>query len=179
MIKNSHRSPSPQRNLCPRHDTPSPNQVISVTGKQSLTIRAPCQTDTLWLSALLSDGLEFGLQLVNLALLLQIENDDAAGSGSAKPVSVGGKDKSVDFITSGQRVEMLGLVEVPQHGGSVLSTGSTERSIWGDSDGVDITSVANVIGLKTAAGELPNLDQLVPTRADNDWVLGIWAESDA
>jgi len=165
-------------NLCPRHNTPSPNQVVSVTGEQGLTICTPCQTDTLWLSALLSDGLEVWLQLINLALLLQIENDDAARGGSAEPVSVGGENKGVDLVTGSQGVKVLGFVQVPQHGGSVLSTRGTERSIWGDGDGVDVTRVSNVVGLETAAGELPDLDQLVPTRANNDWVLRVWAESD-
>jgi hypothetical protein len=121
--------------------------------------------------------LEFRLQLINLALLLQIKDDDAAGGGSAEPVSVGREDKGVDLITSSQGVEVLRLIQVPQHGGSVLSTGGAKRSIWGDSDGVDVTGVANVVSLKTAAGKLPNLDQLVPTRADNNRVLRIWAES--
>jgi len=85
----------------------------------------------------------------------------------------------VDFVTGSQGVEVLGFVQIPQHGSSVLSTGSAERSIGRDSDGVDVTGVANVVSLKTAARELPNLDQLVPTRGDDNWVLRVWAESDA
>jgi len=73
---------------------------------------------------------------------------------------------------------VLGFVQVPQHSGSVLSTGSAKRSIWRDGDGVDVTCVANVVSLETAAGKLPNLDQFVPTGGDDDWVLRIWAESD-
>lgn len=169
----------PLEKLCPRHNTPSPDQVVSVTGEQGLTISTPCQADTLWLSALLSNGLELWLQLINLALLLQIEDDDAAGGGSAEPVSVGGEDKGVDLITGSQGVEVLRLVQVPQHGSSILSTRSAERPIGRDSNRVDVTGVSNVVGLETAAGELPNLDQLVPTRADNDRVLRVWAESDA
>lgn len=108
--------------LCSRHNTPGPNNVVSVTSEQSLTIRAPCQAHTLRLSALLANCLELGLQLVHLALLLQIEDDDAAGGRGAEPVSVGGEDKSVDFVTGVQGVEVLRLVQVPEHGSSVLST---------------------------------------------------------
>lgn len=140
-----------------RHNTPSPNDVICVTCEQSLSVRAPCQTDTLWLSALLANSLELWLQLINLALLLQIEDDDAAGGGGAKPVSVGGENEGVDLITSVQGVEVLRLVQVPQHGGSVLSTGSAEGSVWGDGDGVDVTGVSDVVGLQSARAELPDL----------------------
>lgn len=105
-----------------RHNTPSTNDVVGVTGKQGLSITAPRQADTLWLSALLSDGLEFWLQLINLALLLQIEDDDAAGGGGAEPVAVGGENKGVDLITGVQGVKVLRLVQVPEHGSSVLAT---------------------------------------------------------
>jgi hypothetical protein len=143
--------------LCARHNTPSPNDVVSVASEQSLSICAPCQANTLRLSALLANLLELRLQLVNLALLLQIENDDTAGSGSAEPVSVGGEDEGVDLITGVQGVEVLRLVQIPEHGGSILSTRGAERSIRGDSDSVDVSGVSNVVGLQSARGELPNL----------------------
>ena len=41
---------------------------------------------------------ELGLELVHLALLLEVEDGDAAGGGSAQPVAVGGEDESVDLI---------------------------------------------------------------------------------
>ena len=103
------------------HNTPSPNDVVSVTSEQSLTIRAPRQADTLWLSALLANCLEFWLQLINLALLLQIKDDDAAGSGGAEPVAVGREDEGVDLITSVQGVQVLRLVQIPEHGSSILT----------------------------------------------------------
>ena len=103
------------------HNTPSPNDVVSVTSEQSLTIRAPRQADTLWLSALLANCLEFWLQLINLALLLQIKDDDATGSGGAEPVAVGREDEGVDLITSVQGVQVLRLVQIPEHGSSILT----------------------------------------------------------
>jgi hypothetical protein len=126
-----------------------------------LSIRTPCQANTLRLSALLANRLELGLQLINLALLLQIENDDAAGGGSAEPISVGRENEGVDLITSIQGVKVLRLIQVPKHGSSILSTRRTERSIGGDSDGVDIAGVSNVVGLQSAGRELPDLFSLV------------------
>jgi len=146
-------SPSPyipasnQTPLRSRHNTPGPNDVIRVSSEQGLTICTPCQADTLWLSALLANSLELGLQLVDLALLLQIKDDDAAGSGSAEPVSVGGEDEGVDLITSVQRVEVLRLIQIPEHGGSVFTARCAERSIGRDGHGVDVASVSDVVGL--------------------------------
>jgi hypothetical protein len=105
-----------------------------------LAIRAPRQANALRLSALLANCLKFWLQLIDLALLLQIKDDDAAGGGSAQPVSVRREDKSVDFITSVQRVQVLRLVQIPEHG-----------------DGVDVTGVSDVVSLQSAGRELPDL----------------------
>ena len=108
-------------NLCTRHDTPSTNLVVSVTREQSLAIGTPCQADGIGFLGLLALLDVFGFELINLALLLQIENGDGGRSSSAKPVSVGGEDKGVDLISSLERVEVLGLVQIPQHGGTVLT----------------------------------------------------------
>ena len=52
---------------------------------------------------------------------------------------------------------MLGLVQVPEHGGTVLATGGAEGSVGGNGDGVDVAGVTDVVGLETAGSELPNL----------------------
>jgi len=85
----------------------------------------------------------------------------------------------VDLIASGEGVEVLGLVKVPEHGGTVLATGGAEGSVGGDGDGVDVSGVTDVVGLETAGSELPNLDELVPASGDNDGVLGVGAEANA
>ena len=143
--------------LCPRHNTPAADAVISVTSEQSLTIGAPGERHALRLPALLADLHVLGLELVNLALLLEVEDDDGRGGSSAQPVTVGRENESVDLVTGGERVEVLGLVQVPKHGSSVLATGSAERAIGGDGDGVDVAGVADVVGLDAARGEFPNL----------------------
>ena len=88
--------------LLPRHNPPSPDQVIRVPRKQRLPIRAPRQTHTLRLPALLTHGRIFRLQLVNLALLLEVEDDDGARRRGAEPVSVRGEDEGVDLVAGGQ-----------------------------------------------------------------------------
>lgn len=64
----------------------------------------------------------------------------------------------MDLIAGGEGVEVLGLVEIPEHGGTVLATGGAEGSVGGDGDGVDVAGVTDVVGLETAGSELPNLD---------------------
>jgi hypothetical protein len=91
-------------------------------------------------------------------LALEVKDLDAAGSGSAEPVPVGREDKSVDNVTGLEGVEVLALVEIPEHGDTVLSTGSSERTVGGDSDGVDVAGVAVVVGLQLELGEFPDLE---------------------
>ena len=63
----------------------------------------------------------------------------------------------MDLVTGGEGVEVLGLVQVPQHGGAVFATGGAEGAIGRDGDGVDVAGVANVVGLNAAGSELPDL----------------------
>lgn len=108
--------------LCPRHDTPSTYLVVGITREQSLTVSAPDQTDSIWFLRLLALLNIVGLKLVDLALLLKVKDGDGGGGSSAEPVSVGGEDKGVDLISGLERVEVLRLVEIPEHGGTVLTT---------------------------------------------------------
>lgn len=85
----------------------------------------------------------------------------------------------MDLVVGVEGVEVLALVEIPEHGGAVLATGSAEGAIGGDGDGVDVAGVADVVSLQLAGVELPNLDELVPARGDNDGVLGVGREADA
>lgn len=148
----------PNTHLRPGHDTPSPNEVIRVSRKQSLTISAPRKRHTLRLSALLSSRQELRLELVDLRLLLEVEDDDGRGSSGAQPVAVRREDKGMDLVASVERVEVLRLVQIPEHSSSVLPSGRAERTIGGDGDGVDIARVTNVVSLDAAGSEFPNLE---------------------
>ena len=63
----------------------------------------------------------------------------------------------MDFIAGGQGVEMLGFVEIPQHGCAVFAARGTEGAVGGDGDGVDVAGVADMVGLDAAGGEFPDL----------------------
>ncbi len=82
---------------------------------------------------------------------------NAVVGGSAEPVSVGGEGQSVDDVTGFEAGEGLALVEVPQHGNSVLATGSAEGTIRGNGNGVDVTAVAVKVCPELAVGQVPDL----------------------
>jgi hypothetical protein len=70
---------------------------------------------------------------------------------------IGGEDECVDDVASLETVQVLALVQVPEHGDTVLSTGSAERTIWGDGYGGDVSGVSEVVGAQLALAELPDL----------------------
>ena len=159
--------------LCPGHDAPRTDDIVGIASEQSLPVGAPRQADALGVAALLAN-LELGPELINLALLLEVEDDDAAGRGGAEPVAVGGEDEGMDLVVGVEGVEVLGLVEIPEHGGTVLATGGAEGAVGGDGDGVDVPGVADVVGLDFAGRELPNLCRRVSTHHQTSWRGNRW-----
>lgn len=63
----------------------------------------------------------------------------------------------MDLVAGCERVEVLGFVQVPEHGCAVFAAGRAERPVGGDGDGVDVAGVTDVIGLDAAGCELPHL----------------------
>merc|ERR550517_1168405 len=70
-----------------------------------------------------------------------------------------------------QGVEVLAVIEIPQHGLGVLASGSAEGAVGRHGDGVQVAGVADVVGLQLAVGQVPHLDVLVPPGGDDDGVL--------
>jgi hypothetical protein len=64
----------------------------------------------------------------------------------------------VDFVAGLEGVEVLGFVEVPEHGCAVFAARGAEGAVGGDGDGVDVAGVADVVGLDSAGGEFPDLE---------------------
>ena len=92
-------------------------------------------------------------------LALMVENLDARCSRRAEPVAVGRENKGVDDVTGLERVEVLALVEIPEHGDTILTTGRRKGAIRGNRNGVDVTSVAVVVSLELKLGKLPDLSK--------------------
>ena len=71
-----------------------------------------------------------------------IEREMGGINTCAEPVSVGAEGEGVDDGPSLERVQVLALVQVPQAGSAVLATRSAKGTVWADSDGVQVASVA-------------------------------------
>lgn len=139
------------------HDLPDSDHVISVTSEQVLAISRPSKGDNFWFLGWATSVTEVWLELVNEVSLLEVVDLDARGGSSAEPVSVRREGQGVDLITRWERVEVSRAVKVPKDDVTILATGGAQGSIWGDGDGGNITSVANVVSLKSWVLNVPNL----------------------
>ena len=83
-------------------------------------------------------------------------------------IPVGAEGEGIDGISMVQGVEVLAIIEIPQHGLGILAAGSAEGTIRGHGDGVQVASVTNVVGLQLAVGQVPDLDKLVPSATDDE-----------
>ena len=98
-----------------------------------------------------------GLELFNHVLAFKIPDLDGWAGGGAQPVAVGREAQSVDGVSVVQGVQVFAIIEVPQHGFGILATGGTQRTIRRHGYSVQVASVANVIGLEPAVGQVPYL----------------------
>jgi hypothetical protein len=165
--------------------TPDSDKVVSVTSKQSRAIGAPGKGDGRWDDGLLTGrlGEEVGCAMVKIGndgLALEVPDLDRALGGGAQPIAIGAEDERVDDVTGlGERVQVLALVEVPQHGNSVLATAGAQRTVGRNRHGVDVTGVADEVRSQAAVSEVPDLDELVPSTRNNHWVAGVGREAHA
>jgi hypothetical protein len=97
--------------------------------------------------------------------------------GSTQPISGWAEDQRVDDISGFEGIQVLSFVEIPQHGGSVSSSRSAQRTIRRDGNSVDVTRVTNEVGSQLAGGQVPYLDDFIPSTRNDNWVLR--RESDA
>merc|ERR1719508_625798 len=100
---------------------PDPDLVVAVSSEQSLTISRPGHGQALGgVSARRSRNLRS--QFLDHVLGLEIPNLDGWSGGGAQPVPVGREGEPVDGVVMVQGVEMLAIIEIPQHSLGVLSS---------------------------------------------------------
>ena len=95
---------------------------------------------------------------------------DGRSSGGAEPVPVGTEAEAVDGVGVVQSVEVLVVIEVPEHGLGILATRGTQRTVRGNSYGVEVPSVPVVVSFELAVSEtphLPNKDMAVEINKKN------------
>merc|ERR1719199_2042825 len=141
-----------------------------------VTVRGPLKGD-----APRDTGLRDGLggELVKDVLVLQVPDLDGGIGGGAQPVVLRREAHGVDGGVSVQGVQVLAVVDIPQHGGAVLTTGTAQGTIRRDGDGVQDTGVAGEVGFQLAVVQVPDLDELVPAAGHDQRVLGGRGEADA
>jgi len=161
---------------------PHSDIAIGVTGEQGQAVHAPAEARALWWRLRFTFAVgDLNLELLDELFLFQVPDLDGRAGGSAQPVSVWREHELADLLAGVEAVEWVsgGIAEVPQLGGTVFATGCGERSIGRDSDRVDVATVAagaTKVGLEVEVAEVPDLDLLVPTAGNDDWVGGGWAE---
>jgi hypothetical protein len=157
---------------------PDTDDVIRVTREESGTISRPTDRQTVGIRVLSLTQLgEFRTKFINDGLGLEIPDLDTVSGSSTEPVTVRREGKSVNERTSFQRVEVLSIVQVPEHNNTVLTSGSTERTIGRDGNRVDITVVTNEVGTELHLGQIPDLNELIPTTGNDERVSRVRRET--
>jgi hypothetical protein len=110
----------------------------------------------------------FGSQSIDNNLGLKIPDLDLLISCCTQPVTVGREAEGVNDLTSIEGVETLSFVQVPEHGSSILSSGSTEGSIRGYAYGVEVSGMSDEVIAKLAVGQRPYLDKTIPSTGDDE-----------
>mmetsp|Transcript_13390 Transcript_13390/g.26055 ORF Transcript_13390/g.26055 Transcript_13390/m.26055 type:complete len:216 (-) Transcript_13390:369-1016(-) len=158
---------------------PDTNATVGVTRVEGLAVGAPAEGDAVVRRSLLANGREVGFQLVHDELGLEVPNLDAGVGRGAKPVAVRREDHRVDDVAALERIQMLALVQVPEHGSAILAARRAQRAIRRHGHRVKVAGVARKVGAQLAVGEVPHLDQLVPAARHNQRVGGRRREPDA
>merc|ERR1719468_1245607 len=158
-------------------DLPHPDQVVAVSGEQSLAIAGPGQGGAL--GGLSTGGpSHLGPQVLHLVLALEVPDLDGGATGGAQPVPVRREHQGVDDVMVLQSVEMLVVSKVPEHGLAVLASTGAQGAIRAEGDGVKVPGVTHMVGLQLAVGQVPDLDILVPSGRDNDGIGVVRREPD-
>ena len=99
----------------------------------------------------------FRFKLLNHGLALEVPDLDAGPGGGAEPVAVGAEAQGVDGVSVVEGVQVLAVIQVPEHCLGVLAAGGAEGAVGGHGDGVQVAAVADVVGLQTAVSQIPDL----------------------
>ena len=138
---------------------PDANSVDRVASKQSLAIAAPGQGQALWRIALGVEVDNFGAQLFHGLLACQIPDLDGWAVGHAQPVAVGRDAQSVDDVVVLQTVQILALFKCQNK-----ALQSLPPEVHKEPSGV---TVAVMVILQRAVGQIPELDGTIPAAAHN------------
>jgi len=160
---------------------PNTDDIVRVTSEESLTVSGPGHGQALgWNGGLVAHTAgDFGFEFLDHVLALQIPDLDDGSGGGAQPVAVGREAQGVDDVIVVQSVQVLAVIQVPEHGLGVLAAGSAQGTVGAHGHGVQVAVVTDVVSLQLAVLQRPDLDHLVPSAGNDDWVLVVGREPDA
>merc|ERR1719378_1157648 len=160
---------------------PYTDDIVRVTSEESLTVSGPGHGQALGWNGLLvaSAAGNLGLELLDHVLALQIPDLNDGPGGGAQPVAVGREAQGVDDVIVVQGVQVLAIIQIPEHGLGVLAAGGAQGTVGAHGHGVQVAVVTNVVSLQLAVLQRPDLDHLVPSAGNDDWVLVVWREPNA
>jgi len=158
---------------------PNADCVIGVPGEQGLSVCGPRERQALWWFGFAGGGDDFGFEFLDHFLALEIPDFDPWSKSGAEPVAVWREAEGGDDVVVVKGVQVLAVVQVPKHRFAVLATRCAEGTVWGNGDGVEVTRVSVVVDLQPAVGQVPDLDNAVPSSGYDDGVGVVWREPDA
>ena len=85
----------------------------------------------------------------------------------------------MDDLSSIKTVKTLALIQIPKHGGTILTSRGTQGAIGRNTDSVEVSSVSNKVIAELAVGQCPNLDKTIPSTGYNKWDRLGGTETDA
>jgi len=150
--------------------------AVSAPGEEGVSVSRPLKGHAPW-DTRFRDFLV--RKFIQDVLVLQVPDLDARVGGSTEPVVLRREAHGVDSAVGIQAVQMLSVVNIPQHSSAVLTTGTAERTIRRDGDGIEHTSMTSQVGFQAAVVQVPDLDEFIPTAGHNERVLGGWREAHA
>lgn len=103
-------------------DLPDTNRVVGVAGEESLSVGRPRKRQALRWLGLARGRNDFGFQLVDHFLALEIPDLDPRSESGTEPVTIRAEAQSCNNVVVLKGVKMLAIVQIPEHGFAVLQT---------------------------------------------------------
>lgn len=155
------------------------DDVVCITSVQDGTVLGPSESGTWDVFDLLAFFATGVTNSVEFDTGTEIPDNDGGRGSCTQPVTGWGEGKCVDDITGFELFKVLTLGDIPELSGTILTTGCTQGTIRGNSDGVNVTFVTNEVELTSKSLHVPDLDELIPTSRDQNWLFDGWREADA
>ena len=78
-----------------------------------------------------------------------------------------------------ESVQMFAIIEIPEHGFAVFTATGAQRTVGRHGHRVQVPRVPRMVDFQAAIGQIPHLDETIPTRRDDDRIRMIGRKSDA